>query len=308
MDVLSWMLTAHRGQDAFVLSCELDAPWSIQIADRANVSLVVLISGTCVVTRDPDVNVTLRVGDVAVLRGPRPYLLADQADRRPGVVVEPGQVCRTLDPAMGIRWLGGRSWGNSPGGPSAFLAATYEMPGQIRGRLVEAMPELAVLPAPACDPALVAALTAELERDQPGRDVMVDRYVDLLLGSAVRAWFGRPEVTPPAWWSAQSDPVVSRVLSLIHDRPGEAWTLQGLAAQVGYSRAGLSRRFTAKVGESPMNYLTSWRMTVAAEMLQTGTDSVEVIGRAVGYANPFAFSTAFKRVHDRSPRAFRAAG
>lgn len=299
------MLGSHHGQDAFVLSCELAAPWSMRIADEARVSLVVMTAGRCVIDREGQAAVGLGVGDVAVLRGPRPYELADVAGRSPGVVVEPGQVCRVLDPAMGIRRLGGRSWGNAAGGPTSFLAATYELPGQISGRVVDAMPELAVLPAPDCDPSLVSAMRAELVSGRPGHDLMVDRYVDLLLVAAVRAWFDRPEAQPPAWWRAQADPVVSRVLALMHDRPGDPWTLDGLADQVGYSRAGLSRRFSALLGQSPMSYLTGWRMTVAAELLETTTDTVETVGRVVGYANPFAFSTAFKRTHGCSPRAYR---
>lgn len=282
-------------------------PWSVQIADRAQVSLVVMTRGRCTVSRPGRAPVVLGAGDVAMIRGAEPYDLADEAGRRPGVVIEPGQVCRVVDPSMGIASLGGRTWGNAVDGPCEFLAATYELPGQVSGRLLAAMPTFAVLPAPECDPTLVEALVAELAVDRPGHEVMVDRYVDLLLVSAVRAWFARPDSEPPAWWRAQSDPVVARVLALMHDRPGDPWTLDGLAAAVGYSRAGLSRRFSAAVGQSPMGYLTQWRLSVAAERLVATDDSVESVGRLVGYANPYAFSTAFKRAHQLSPRAYRAA-
>jgi AraC-like DNA-binding protein len=307
MDSLSQMLATHRGQGAFVLRCAMAPPWSIRIADEASVSLLVMTAGSCTLTRGGQPPVTLGVGDVAVVCGPLPYDLADRAGRAPGVVIEPGQLCRVLDEQMGIAPLGGRSWGNAVGGPCTFLAGTYELPGQVSGRLLSAMPELAVLRAPLCDPGLVAALSAELSFDQPGQEVVVDRYIDLILVSAVRAWFASPEAKPPLWWTAQSDPVVAQVLALMHDRPAERWTLEGLASSVGYSRAGLSRRFTALVGQSPMSYLAEWRLAVAAELLVTTDASVESVARAVGYANAFAFSTAFKRAHQQSPRAYRAA-
>lgn len=181
----------------------------------------------------------------------------------------------------------------------------YELPGQVSGGLLDALPPLAVLPAPACAPALVQALAAEVDRPRPGADAVLDRYVDLVLVEAVRAWFDSPDAQPPGWWSARSDPLVARVLALVHDRPAEPWTLERLAAEVSCSRAGLSRRFRAGVGESPIGYLTGWRLDLAADRLVADRAPVEAVARSVGYANAFAFSTAFKRRHGCSPRTYR---
>jgi AraC-like DNA-binding protein len=95
---------------------------------------------------------------------------------------------------------------------------------------------------------------------------------------------------------------------LMHDQPGQPWTLARLSQHVGYSRASIVRRFTELVGQPPMAYLTEWRLTLAADLLLSSDDTVESVGRQVGYDNPFAFSSAFKRLHASSPRAFRLAG
>lgn len=308
MDQLSRMLRSHSGEDAYVLPCAMVAPWSVRIADEATVGLVLVTTGSCVLTGPAGQRVPLAAGDVAVVRGPRPYELADVAGRAVGVVVEPGQVCRTLDAGMGVDLQPDRSWGNRRPGLEAgctFVAAAYELPGQVSGRLLDALPELVVLPAPQVRPGLVEALAAELVRAEPGADAVVDRYVDLVLVSAVRAWFAQPGSEPPRWWTAQSDPLVASVLALMHDRPDAPWTLATFADRVGYSRAGLSRRFSAAVGRSPISYLTAWRLDLAAELLVAGRDPVEVVAHTVGYANPFAFSTAFKRQHGCSPRHYR---
>jgi AraC-like DNA-binding protein len=97
------------------------------------------------------------------------------------------------------------------------------------------------------------------------------------------------------------------VLALLHDEPGHPWTLDVLAAHVHVSRATLSRRFTELVGQSPMAYLTQWRLARAADLLRAGGLGVEQVAHTVGYANAFAFSAAFKREHGSSPRAFRSA-
>lgn len=317
MDGLSHLLGGHRGREAFVLRCEMAPPWSFRVEDHSTVAVVIVIAGSAVLSDDGGPPVRLGPGDVAVVKGARPYVLADEQlidglARQPTVVIEPGQHCRSLvGPEVGAdvsrsMLLAGGAWGNSAGGPTVFLTGVYELSHQVGGRLIVSLPAVAVLPAPSCEPALVALLTRELATDQLGRSAILDRYVDLVLLSGVRAWFARPDADPPRWWAAQEDPVVGQVLALMHDQPGQPWTLVGLAEVVGYSRASVARRFSGLLGQSPMAYLTQWRLDLAADLLRDRVDSVEVVGRTVGYANPFAFSTAFKRAHGVSPRAFRA--
>lgn len=308
MDELSAVLDAHRGRDAFVLRCEMQPPWSVRIADQAAVGLIVMLRGECFLTRAGEPPVRLAAGDVAVAKGTTVYDLGDDPRTPPSVVIEPGQRCRTLDGAdvSDVMTLGTRSWGNAREGSCAFLTGTYELSSQVSGRLLRSVPDLVVLEAPQCDPALLGLLAQEIGRDLPGQDVLLDRYVDLVLVCALRHWFARPESDPPLWWRAQSDTLVGQVLSLMHEQPGRAWTLDNIAAQVGYSRATVARRFAELVGQPAMSYLAEWRMTMAADLLLGSDDTVETVGRCVGYANPFAFSSAFKRFHGVSPRAFRA--
>jgi len=90
--------------------------------------------------------------------------------------------------------------------------------------------------------------------------------------------------------------------------PGEPWTLAALAAQAGVSRTTLAKRFAELVGEPPLTYLTRWRMTLAADMLAESTATVAAVARRLGYADPFGFSTAFKRIYGMSPSEHRQVG
>lgn len=245
------------------------------------------------------------------MRGVRPYVFADAPGSSPIAVIEPGNVCRSLsgEHLAVTLGLGTRTWGNAGDQPgdTAFLTASWELSSQVTGRLVDALPDVAVVRREDADPALAEVLAGEVQRDLPGQDVVLDRLVDLVLVGALRQWFGRPDSAAPAWWSAGSDPVVGRALALVHGDPAHPWTLDGLATQVHVSRATLSRRFTERLGQSPMAYLTHWRLARSADLLREGGRSVEQVAREVGYANPFAFSAAFKREHGVSPRGFRAA-
>jgi AraC-like DNA-binding protein len=92
----------------------------------------------------------------------------------------------------------------------------------------------------------------------------------------------------------------------MEQHPELPWTVAGLGEQVGLSRAALARRFTEQVGEPPLAYLTRWRLALAADLL-VGTDlTLSAIAARVGYANPFALSAAFKRLHGTSPTSFRS--
>jgi AraC-like DNA-binding protein len=321
VDNLSAVLAEHQARDAFALNCEMEPPWSVQIADRATVGMVVMLRGRCFLQPEGREPVLLDAGDVAVVKGPTSYVLSDEPGAPFSVVVEPGQVCRPVagQEAAAAMTRGTRSWGNSRHGSCAFLAVAYELPGQIRGRLLPAVPELVVVRSRTADDAtpspdsrsaspagaLVDMLAAEMATIRPGQDAMVDRLVDLVLISTLRQWFSTPGATPPRWWSAQDDPVVGQVLSLMHHHPDQPWSLESLAERVGFSRATVARRFCDTVGKPPMSYLTDWRLALAADLLRRTDRSVESIAHAVGYRNAFAFSSAFKRQHGRAPRLFR---
>jgi AraC-like DNA-binding protein len=309
MDALAGLLDGPRAQGAFLLRSVLDPPWSIRIQDEAPLTMVAMVRGGAWVVPDRADGVRLHPGDVAVLRGPDPYTVADDPATPPQVVVHPGQRCTTPDgedlvPAM--EWLGVRTWGNSPHGSVVMLTGTYQLRGEVSGRLLAALPALLVLPGDAWDSPLIALLGEEIVKDEPGQEAVLDRLLDLLLIAVLRAWFSRPEAEAPAWYRAHTDPVVGRALRLMHNNPDRPWTVATLAEATGVSRAALARRFTELVGEPPMTYLTGWRLALAADLLREPDATVGAVARQVGYGSPFALSTAFKRVRGVSPRQHRA--
>jgi AraC-like DNA-binding protein len=90
----------------------------------------------------------------------------------------------------------------------------------------------------------------------------------------------------------------------MHDDPAHPWTLQELAERVGMSRSSFAQKFKETVGESPIGYLTRWRMLLAGDRLANSNDPISVISLSLGYESESAFSTAFKRVMGRSPRQY----
>jgi AraC-like DNA-binding protein len=203
--------------------------------------------------------------------------------------------------------LGVRTWGNDPEGGDELLTGTYNLTGDVSGRLLHALPPAILLRAGDWDCPVIPLLLAEIGKDDPGQEAVLDRLLDLLLIAVLRAWFDRPDAEPPGWYRAHGDPVVGPALRLLQHSPAESWTVASLAAEIGVSRAALARRFNELVGEPPMTFLTGWRIALAADKLREPGATVGSVAHEVGYGSPFALSTAFKRVRGVSPAEHRRA-
>jgi len=308
VDPLTSLLAGPRARGAFVLRAVLDPPWGLRIQDQAPLTVVAMSRGQAWVC--PDNGAPMRLGprDVAIARGPEPYTVLDDLGSPVQVVIHPGQRCATPDGVdlHEAMTLGVRTWGTSTTGATVMLVGTYHMDGEVCAPLLRCLPPLLVLPAEPTTAPLVAMLGEELQRDGPGQDAVLDRLLDLLLITALRDWLGRPDSGAPGWYAASADPVVGPALRLLQHNPAHPWSVGDLAAKVGVSRAALARRFTALVGEPPMAYLTTWRLTLAADLLREPDATVASVARRVGYATPFALSTAFKRVRGVSPAQYRS--
>jgi AraC-like DNA-binding protein len=284
----------------------MEPPWCLRGIDGAPLSLYTLTSGEASVVQDGGSPVHVRPGDVVVMRGTKHYTIADDLSTPPQVIIHPGQRCATVDGRELIdeRSLGVRTWGDR-GGSTQMLIGVYEKHGEVSNRLLSALPSLIVVPDRADDP-LLRFLNEEIGKDSPGQEVVLDRLLDVILVDVLRTWFALPETNAPAWYTAAADPTVGEALQLLHNQPDVPWTVEGLAAEVGLSRAAFARRFAELVGEPPMSYLTAWRLTLAADLLREPDVTIETVARRVGYGSAFALSTAFKRERGISPREHRA--
>ena len=127
----------------------------------------------------------------------------------------------------------------------------------------------------------------------------------VLLVEVVRRWLAEAPPMERGWLAALRDPLVGRALATLHRAPADSWTLERLATEVGVSRSRLAENFSDLVGLPPIQYLTLWRMQIAARLLADERAKVAVIGREVGYESEAAFSRAFKRSVGMSPAQWR---
>jgi AraC-like DNA-binding protein len=146
---------------------------------------------------------------------------------------------------------------------------------------------------------------AEAQTQRAGGECIRLRLSELMFVEVVRRYLETLPADQTGWLTALRDPGIGRVLALIHEQPAHPWTLEELAHRSGLSRSVLADRFVHLVGQPPMQYLTCWRIQVAARLLADGARKVAVVGAEVGYASEAAFSRSFKKLTGFSPASWR---
>lgn len=275
--------------------------WGLDIANIPGAAFHAITAGTAWLDLDGHASRRLMPGDLVLLPGGARHQLRS----------DPGRPCEVFDHAAAQRALANDGRLDVGEGPvhTRILCASYRQDSTVTAPLLSLLPPLISLPADPERPTdhILRLLSHEIGRARPGGPTVLDRLLDVLLIHIIRSWLVDADTSrlPPSWLAALRDPVITAALTALHTDPARAWTLQSLARHLGISRATLSRRFPALVGEPPLAYLTRWRMELAARRLTATTGPIGPIARSVGYTSEYAFNRAFNRVHGITPGRYR---
>jgi AraC-like DNA-binding protein len=189
------------------------------------------------------------------------------------------------------------------------LGGNFELDSANRGLLGGLLPTLVHIQA--SDPAagrlkrMIDSIVEEWLADRPGREVVVDRLIEVLLVEALRFRSeGVDVIGQTGLLVGLADPLLARALRRFHNDVAHPWSVEELAKEAGLSRSVFSERFGQKVGVPPMQYLMDWRMALAKAMLQRDAPPLEAVAVAIGYQSASAFSTAFRREVGSPPSHF----
>jgi AraC-like DNA-binding protein len=151
----------------------------------------------------------------------------------------------------------------------------------------------------------IALLVDEARSQLPGRDLIVERLVEVLLVEALRVSADEPGIRQiPGLVQGMADIHLASALRAIHRDAARQWTVADLARDAGLSRSAFSERFTKKVGVPPMEYVMRWRIALAKDMLRRDGLPLEKVAARLGYQSASAFSTAFSREVGEPPGRF----
>lgn len=238
----------------------------------------------------------LVAGDVVLLSGSQPVLLYSSA----AAVPEDAHALFSSGPPGEIAVLNG-------GGEVRRMGGFFGLEGVQTGALLAAIPSMIHVRSDVSRAALrsdVQRLMRELSEPQLGGELLASHLAQALLVEALRAHLAEG-AGQRGWLAGLMHPAIQRALAAIHGDLRRRWTLRGLAQVSGMSRSSLAAHFERVTGETPIAYLTRWRMAVAPDRLANTSMTLTAIADSVGFESDSAFGVAFKRFVGHSPRTSR---
>ena len=303
VDPLADVFDLSRVSGAVMAQLIAYEPWGLAVDPLPGAVFHAVVAGSCWLRMPGRAPQHLMPGDVVLLPTNTPHDLVSSADARTDALARFQDDTR-LTPEGDMILQG-------PGAATRVLCAAYDYDHEVAHPLMSQLPPVLHIPAgmPGDDGGVAETLrllALELGGRPPGSRAAVGRLIDVMLIHVMRAWLRMQQNdATDGWLHALRDPVVARAMHTIHERPAEPWTIESLAREVSVSRATLARRFAHLVGETPPEYLTRWRMDLAARQLRDTEDTVAAVAAAVGYRSEYSFSRAFTRNRGLAPGRYR---
>jgi AraC-like DNA-binding protein len=316
MDALSDVLRLVRLTGAVFLNAEFTVPWCIgapsgvelcveRMPRAQHVVIYHLVTeGGCEVALDGEPPRCARAGDLLIIPGGEKHDLgSDLSPPRADsvrLVVQRGP-----DEVPRVRHGGG-------GAVTKMVCGYLACDSSLFDTILAALPRMIIVsmrdgPGAQWLASSIQFSLAESAAPRAGAGTILAKLSELMFVEAIRRHI---ESLPPeqtGWLAGLRDRFVGKSLALMHSNPAHAWTVDELAGAVGLSRSALAERFTGLVGQPPMQYLTRWRLQLAANLLRSNRRSVAAIAAEVGYESEAAFNRAFKRELGMPPAAWRRA-
>lgn len=315
MDTLSEVLSTIRLDGAVYIDAEFSAPWCVEAgyglpceaSQLAGADHIIffhcLIEGACRVRlSDGSETLTLASGDLVVFPHDHRHVLGTDLGLR---AVASDDIAPETPASELIRLRHGGG-----GAVTRFVCGYLACNRRATASLLAALPQMLKVSLGG-DPAagwLLDLLRLGVQQSQVEeagvRSIRV-KLAELLMVEALRRHAASLPDSATGWLAGLRDPLVGRVLSLMHRRPADPWTVDSLARAVASSRSVLAERFATITGEPPIQYLARYRLALAAQALRVGDAPIGTIFEAAGYGSEAAFTRAFKREYGMPPAAWR---
>jgi len=311
MDLLSDALAMVRLSGAVIFRVDVTGPWCITAASELDqiagalppgtnhvIAFHIVRAGECRLRCPPDDWVVARPGDALVLPHGHAHELGDHADNNPIHF-------KTLLGDRSLLDLRDMQFETGDGPHIELLCGFLGCDQRAFSPLFAGLPKLFISHLNDNASGLVNYAMEEALSKAAGSASLRVRMAELLFLETLREFMRSLPVDATGWLAGLRDPIIGKVLHLMHETPAEDWTVEVLASRAACSRSRLAERFKTVIGETPMHYLTRVRMQYAAHRLAESRCTVAGVADEVGYASSAAFQRAFKRCFGMPPAAWR---
>jgi AraC-like DNA-binding protein len=276
LDPITDLLSAVRIQGAFYGRIQIDAPWAPPSESGLHARFGLILHGQTWLGLSGAQPIQLLAGDFFLLAPGRGYALSPDGSALTAVIA------------------GRFGFDEAHARPLADLFPSLIL---LRGAQEQMLPLQKT----------VELLVSEVDASTQGSGVAVQHLSNLLLIQALRSHIQTAPNESTGWLHALSDSHIGAALNSMHQRMEHPWTVASLASEAGMSRSAFARRFKELLSESPLEYLTRWRMYRGSDLLRDSDRKLADVAQAVGYDSDGAFHKAFKRVLGVAPGEYRRA-
>ncbi len=313
MDALSETLRVVQLVGAIFINAKFTAPWCYQSpsADTAApllepgaervVIFHMITEGECFVEMGRESPVRLIAGDAVIF----PEGNAHRMTSEPGI--PPASGARLHD----VLSRRPRQLAYGGGGPTTRLVCGYlACDARLARLLLAGLPSLVRVNVRGSNAGIwleasVRYALIEARSPRPGGAGVLAKLAEVLFIEVLRLYMNEQGEGRTGWLAGVNDRIVGAALNCLHKTPAHSWTLEELARAANTSRSVLAERFQVLVGNSPMQYLTQWRMLLAANLLRRSNAPLARVAEKVGYQTDTAFSRAFRREYGLPPVTWR---
>jgi AraC-like DNA-binding protein len=318
MDALSEILSGIRLSGSAFFDAELTAPWSVQTPTAAEISkrlapgaariipYHLIVEGACTLRLGDGPPQLVEAGEVICFPHGDVHQLASSADLTPTIPTEVIVAMTRADEVVPVTHGGG-------GSTTRFVCGFFACASALSDRIVTPLPRVLKFRVGNGSSAMLLPNAVREARSggergaRPGTHAVLCKLSELLFVEAVRWYVDTLDDSAGGWLVALKDRHVSAALALMHGQPARPWTLETLAERIGASRSMLGERFARLMGQAPMQYLSQWRLHLAADALASSDSATKRIASDAGFGSTAAFSRAFKREFGVPPARWRAA-
>jgi AraC-like DNA-binding protein len=269
------------------------SPWRVSRSDAGQPLYCVILEGACRMAIDGYEPIELVSGDFVLIPAAYGVAMSSLVPPPPGV--------QTLEPIA----LGNNEFRiGEPDSPvdSRMMVGHCSFGSPDASLLVSLLPQLVHVRGEERLATLVQLVRDESREQRPAREVVLSRLLEVLLIEALRS---TAETTAsPGLVRGLSDCRLATAIRAMHEHPTRAWTVAELAKKAALSRSTFFERFNRAVGVAPMEYLLTWRMALAKDLLRRNEGRVAEVAQRVGYSSASTFSVAFTRHVGRPPSQY----
>jgi len=297
MDVLSTVLKKVKLSSTVYFKSDFASPWGMDIPKGPYAQFHIVTRGQCIL-QTKEKSIQLFSGDIVVFPLGTSHWLAD---------TESSSLTSGQEVVQSI--VNGNSLFEGNQVATTLVCGHFEFDRHMNHPFVNELPEIIHITDSERKEKLwleniATLIIQEAGNENAGSNIIVNKLGEVLFIHTLRAFFGR-NIDNKGFLAAVQDERIGKALHVIHEKPENDWQLQSLSKVAGMSRTSFSNQFKSLVGETPLSYITNWRILQAKELLKESTQSVGEIAEHVGYQSEAAFNRVFKKLVSITPLRYR---